>query len=67
MTGTTPLQYQKNLRRIAARNLLQTRRHSPSSASFEVGYETPSHFSRVFPRKFGVTLSKVASAALEHV
>ena len=57
VTGTTPLQYQKDLRMIAARNLLRSGRHSVSAASYEVGYESPTHFSRDYQRKFGVTPS----------
>ena len=63
VTCTTPLQYQKDLRIIAARDLLRTGRHSVSSVSFEVGYESQSHFSRDFKRRFGVAPTKVVSAA----
>ena len=63
MTGTTPLQYQKDLRMIAARDLLRTGRHSVSTASFEVGYESPTHFSRDYQRKFGVSPSRDTAPA----
>ncbi|WP_238110984.1 AraC family transcriptional regulator [Yoonia sp. I 8.24] len=53
VTGTTPLQYQKDLRLIAARELLMGGGHSVSSVGFEVGYESPTHFSRDYSRKFG--------------
>lgn len=53
VTGTTPLQYQKDLRMIEARALLASGRRSVSEAGFEVGYESPTHFSRDFSRKFG--------------
>jgi len=62
VTGTTPLQYQKDLRIIAARDLLRTGQHSVASASFEVGYESPTHFSRDYQRKFGAPPSKESSA-----
>ncbi|WP_371226019.1 AraC family transcriptional regulator [Roseovarius sp. 2305UL8-3] len=58
VTGTTPLQYQKDLRMITARDLLRTGQHSVAAASFEVGYESPTHFSRDYHRKFGVAPSK---------
>lgn len=58
VTGTTPLQYQKDLRMIAARDLLRIGGHSVASASFEVGYESPTHFSRDYQRKFGKAPSK---------
>ena len=53
VTGTTPLQYQKDLRLITSRSLLENGEHSVSSTAFEVGYESPTHFSRDFKRKFG--------------
>lgn len=53
VTGTTPLQYQKDLRLIEARALLTERSHTISGAAFAVGYESPNHFSRDFRRKFG--------------
>lgn len=65
VTGTTPLQYQKDLRMIAARDLLRDGRHSVASASFEVGYESPTHFSRDYQRKFGMAPSKENSPTLE--
>lgn len=53
VTGTTPLQYQKDLRMIEARALLSRGVPSVSVAGFEVGYESPTHFSRDYSRKFG--------------
>lgn len=58
VTGTTPLQYQKDLRMIAARELIQSGQVSVSTSGFEVGYESPTHFSRDYTRKFGVPPSK---------
>ena len=53
VTGTTPLQYQKDLRMIEARALLERGVPSVSVAGYEVGYESPTHFSRDYTRKFG--------------
>jgi AraC-like DNA-binding protein len=53
-TSTTPLQYQKELRLLEARRLLRTGGASVTTAAFEVGYESPSQFSREYARKFGV-------------
>ncbi|RLJ59486.1 AraC family transcriptional regulator [Litoreibacter meonggei] len=53
VTGTTPLQYQKDLRMIEARALLERGVPSVSVAGFEVGYESSTHFSRDYSRKFG--------------
>lgn len=54
VTGTTPLQYQKDLRLIASRTLLAERGTSVSEAAYSVGYESPTHFSRDYRRKFGL-------------
>lgn len=53
VTGTTPLQYQKDLRMIEARTLLERGVPSVSAAGYEVGYESPTQFSRDYSRKFG--------------
>lgn len=55
LTGTTPLQFQKQLRLIEARRLLQGDRLSVSSTAFQVGYESPTQFSREYSRQFGVS------------
>ena len=54
ITSTTPLQYQKELRLLEARQLLKTGSASVTTAAFSVGYESPSQFSREYARKFGV-------------
>ena len=53
VTGTTPLQYQKDLRLMEARRLLTAEGLSVSSAAYEVGYESATQFSREYSRKFG--------------
>lgn len=55
MTRTTPLQYQKDLRLTEARRLLRAGGHTVSTVAFEVGYESPSQFSREYSRKFGAS------------
>ena len=64
VTGTTPLQYQKDLRLIAAKALLVERNHSVSQAAYAVGYESPTHFSRDYARKFGLPPSRDAGAVM---
>jgi len=61
VTGTTPLQYQKDLRLIEARALLVDRNHTVSEAAYAVGYESPTHFSRDYSRKFGLPPSRDVS------
>ncbi|WP_138469022.1 AraC family transcriptional regulator [Poseidonocella sp. HB161398] len=52
VTGTTPLQYQKELRLVEARRQLQAGQ-SVTAAAFGVGYGSPTQFSREYARKFG--------------
>ena len=58
VTGTTPLQYQKDLRLIEARTFLVENSQTVSEAAYAVGYESPTHFSRDYRRKFGLPPSK---------
>lgn len=53
MTAMTPLQYQKRMRLSEARRLMLTEHLDASRAAFQVGYESPSQFSREYSRLFG--------------
>jgi len=53
MTALSPLQFQKQLRLQEARRLMLTEHMDAGSAAFEVGYESPSQFSREYSRQFG--------------
>jgi len=53
MTALSPLQYQKKLRLQEARRLMVVEQRDAASAAFEVGYESPSQFSREYKRLFG--------------
>ena len=53
VTGTSPLQYQKELRLLRARDELQTSSAKVSEIAFSVGYESSAQFSREYSRKFG--------------
>jgi transcriptional regulator GlxA family with amidase domain len=53
MTAMSPLQYQKRMRLNEARQLMLTTHMDASKAAFEVGYESPSQFSREYSRMFG--------------
>jgi len=63
ITSTTPLQYQKELRLLEARQLLKAGGASVSTAAYEVGYESSSQFSREYARKFGVPPSEDLATA----
>ncbi|WP_275976822.1 AraC family transcriptional regulator [Polyangium aurulentum] len=53
VTAMSPLQYQKRLRLQEARRLMLGDGMDASSASYRVGYESPSQFSREYSRMFG--------------
>lgn len=53
VTGMTPLQYQKQLRLQCARQLMLARDLGAATAAFQVGYESPTQFSREYRRLFG--------------
>jgi AraC-like DNA-binding protein len=53
LTAMSPLQYQKWLRLNEARRLLLTENQDATTAAFQVGYESPSQFSREYGRLFG--------------
>lgn len=53
VTGSSPLQFQKQLRLQSARQLLATHSSSASQVAFEVGYESAAQFNREYRRLFG--------------
>ncbi len=53
LTAMSPLQYQKWLRLNEARRLMLSEALDAASAAFQVGYESPSQFSREYSRLFG--------------
>lgn len=53
VTRMSPLQFQKKLRLHEARRLMLSEGLEAATASFRVGYESPSHFSREYSRMFG--------------
>ena len=56
-TGMSPLQYQKTLRLQAARRAILAGTEV-ARAAFDVGYESPSQFSREYARMFGLAPTK---------
>lgn len=55
VTRMSPVQYQKKLRLHEARRLMLSEGLEASTASYRVGYESPSHFSREYSRMFGAS------------
>lgn len=53
VTQVSPLQYQKQLRLYEAQRLMLSGEHNAESASYVVGYESPTQFSREYKKMFG--------------
>jgi len=53
LTAMSPLQYQKQLRLVAARERMLINGLDAATAAFEVGYESASQFNREYKRFFG--------------
>lgn len=64
VTSMSPLQFQKVLRLQEARNLMVTKALDVSTAGYEVGYSSPSQFSREYSRHFGISPAKDIANAL---
>jgi len=54
ITSMTPLKYQKQLRLLEARRLMVSSGANVETAAFQVGYESPSQFSREYSRMFAM-------------
>jgi AraC-like DNA-binding protein len=65
VTSLSPLQFQKQLRLIEARRLMQSEAMNASSAAFAVGYESVPQFTREYRRLFGLPPVRDAEAARE--
>lgn len=57
ITQLSPLQYQKSLRLMEARRLIQANDTQIAQIAMQVGYESPSQFSREYKRLFGISPS----------
>lgn len=53
LTAISPLQFQKRIRLNEARRLMLVENMDAGNASFRVGYESPTQFSREYKRMFG--------------
>lgn len=63
VTSLTPLQFQKYLRLVEARRLMQSDGATASRAAFAVGYESVSQFTREYGRMFGQSPARDARLA----
>lgn len=64
VTSLSPLQYQKRVRLLQARTLLISTGASVTAAAFDVGYESPTQFSREYAREFGLSPARDSSRLL---
>ena len=62
VTSMTPLQYQKQLRLLEARRLMISEAENVETAAYQVGYVSPSQFSREYSRMFAVSPRRDAVA-----
>ncbi len=53
VTSMSPLQYQKQIRLLNARHLMLAENADAATTAYQVGYESPSQFSREYSRMFG--------------
>jgi AraC-like DNA-binding protein len=63
VTSLSPMQFQKHLRLVEARRLMLSEGKSPTIASFAVGYESVSQFTREYRRMFGLPPARDAREA----
>ena len=61
VTAMSPLQYQKHLRLHEARRLMVGLERDAQAAGFDVGYESPSQFTREYARLFGAPPARDAA------
>lgn len=65
-TVMSPLQYQKQVRLLEARRLLLTGKLEAATVAFQVGYESPSQFSREYRRLFGAAPLRDRESLMQH-
>lgn len=61
VTAMSPIQFQKQIRLQQARLLLAARPGDVAGVGYQVGYESPSQFSREYRRQFGAAPSRDAT------
>jgi len=66
ITSLSPLQFQKKLRLLEAQRLMLTEGKDAITASYKVGYESPTQFNREYKRMFGNSPAKDVKDILSH-
>lgn len=60
ITGRSPVNFIRDIRLNKALSLIMENKYNISEIALEVGYNSPSYFTRCFQEKFGVNPSKIA-------
>jgi AraC-like DNA-binding protein len=61
VTAMSPVQYQKQIRLLEARTRLIAKTEDVAAVGFDVGYDSPSQFSREYSRMFGASPGRDAA------
>ena len=61
LTGQSPLYFIRDIRLDAGRELLQNSDLNISEIAYQVGFEDPNYFTRVFHKKYGISPSKFSA------
>ena len=67
VTALSPVQYQKRIRLLQARKLLVTGGRDVTMAALDVGYESPTQFSREYARAFGMPPGRDSSRLVSNM
>lgn len=59
ITGRSPVSFIRDIRLNKALSLIRENKHNLSEIALEVGYNSPSYFSKCFQEKFGIPPSKI--------
>lgn len=62
--NTTPAKWIREKRLSKARQMLQTSNMSVADVAYNLGFENPTHFSRIFKQHYGVSPSSLVSIKL---
>lgn len=62
LTGSSPNDFIKEVRMREAWSLLQSKKKSISEVAYEVGFSSPSYFTKIFHKKFGYPPSELQMA-----
>lgn len=60
ITGRSPVNFIRDIRLNKALSLIKENKYNLSEIALEIGYNSPSYFSKCFQDKFGVKASKIA-------